>query len=241
MNPTMSADDLETQLRRLFAAQERSVRPSDRQWGDYVATAPAPPSRGRGTRVFVVLAAAVVLIVGVVAVVQRRSPTAAGTSTNVPVDWSTQYVAFTARELSIVVDGVTFVGADPAIERHSDPGGPNYQTLEVQWHEHGVEMRLYLYFASDGTDWWMTEMRTYDGRANADWVTFAGERMRTPLGQPYTDDLDLTATDHGVTSQVQISGLLLQAFRTVCTASPCAGAIAVANATANAETATTNH
>jgi hypothetical protein len=55
-----------------------------------------------------------------------------------------------------------------------------------------------------------------------------------PLGQAYIGQLDLTAADHGVTSHVQISGLTLQAFRTVCAASPCGADNSIGNATAAA-------
>ena len=56
------------------------------------------------------------------------------------------------------------------ISVYSDPGDAKYQTLELEWHEHGVPQRWYIYFASDGKDWWATEMRTYDGLAGGDWV-----------------------------------------------------------------------
>jgi hypothetical protein len=95
----------------------------------------------------------------------------------------------------------------------SDPGDPNYQTLELTWTEHGVEMRWYVYVRSDGLEWWSDEMRTYDGSAAGEWVTFTGDFFRSPLGEAYTGELDVTAADHGVTSRLRVGGLTLAAFR----------------------------
>ena len=46
----------------------------------------------------------------------------------------------------------------------------------------GVEMRLNIYFASDGHDWWANEIRTYNGKSPGDWIEYTGTFFRTPLG-----------------------------------------------------------
>lgn len=48
-------------------------------------------------------------------------------------------------------------------------------------------MRWFIYVATDGIDWWVSEMRTYDANADvSDWVTFEGERFRTHRsGRPF--------------------------------------------------------
>jgi hypothetical protein len=51
-------------------------------------------------------------------------------------------------------------------------------------------MRVYLYFTADDTHWWVTEIRTRDGADPAEWIAMPGEYLRTPLGQPFTGDLD---------------------------------------------------
>ena len=77
--------------------------------------------------------------------------------------WTTAEYTASARSFAIDVNGKTFVAEDPDIEVSGDPGTPTYQTLEMTWQEHGVEMRWYVYFTSDGNEWWSNEFRTYDG------------------------------------------------------------------------------
>ncbi len=109
-----------------------------------------------------------------------------------------------ADSVEVDAGGRTFVPpADTMV--NGDPGTPNqYTTLELEWDAQGVPMRIYIYFASDGTDWWATEIRTYDGSPGGEWIEMPGEYFRSPLGTPYTGDLDLSA--------LQIHGLKLEAF-----------------------------
>ena len=112
------------------------------------------------------------------------------------VQWNTPQVHLEGPAFSILTTGTTgaqtFTANDASVDVHSDPGDAKYQTLELTWHENGVEQRWYIYFASDGKDWWATEMRTYDGSAEGEWVYFTGARFRTPLGSAWSGDLDLT-------------------------------------------------
>lgn len=132
------------------------------------------------------------------------------------VHWDTPQVHLEGSQFSIMTVGKTgandFVGNDPKMVLHSDPGDAKYQTLELEWHELGVVQRWYIYFASDGKDWWATEMRTYDGSPGGDWVYFVGERFRTPLGSAWSGDLDVTNSDHGVTSHLRMHITHLEAF-----------------------------
>jgi hypothetical protein len=132
------------------------------------------------------------------------------------VHWNTPQVHLEGAQFSIITSGSTgvhdFVGDDPKMTLHSDPGDAKYQTLELEWHELGVAQRWYIYFASDGTDWWATEMRTYDGSPGGDWVYFGGERFRTPLGSAWSGNLDVTASDHGVASHLRMHITHLEAF-----------------------------
>jgi hypothetical protein len=133
-----------------------------------------------------------------------------------PIDWSTPLVRFEAKELRIEVGGRTFLGDDPRAVVENDPGRVNeYMTLERTWQEHGVEMRVNIYFVSDGADWWSDEIRTYDGaRDDPEWVTYTGEFFRTPLDQAFSGDLELPraaeAQDGG--GRFLVRGLQLQAF-----------------------------
>jgi hypothetical protein len=132
------------------------------------------------------------------------------------VQWDTPQVHLNGTGFSIITTGATgvhdFVGKDPKISLHSDPGDAKYQTLELEWQEGGVPQRWFIYFASDGKDWWATEMRTRDGSSDGQWVFFKGERFRTPLGSAWSGDLDVTASDHGVTSHLRMHITHLEAF-----------------------------
>ena len=184
------------------------------------ARTPAP-GRRRVTLVAACLAIVVAAGVGLFLIAGPRREREAvpgddgGPSTRAtnPVSWTTEQVHLTADDFRIDVNGTEFVADDPAIEVQSDPGDPHYQTLELTWTEHGVEMRWYVYFQSDGVEWWSDEMRTYDGNAAGEWVTFTGDFFRSPLGHAYSGELDVTAADHGVTSHLRVAGLTLAAFR----------------------------
>ncbi len=110
------------------------------------------------------------------------------------IDWRTNVVSLTATNLAIDADGRSFVGEKPIL-LHSDPGSSRYWTLEATWHEDGVEMRLFIYFAADDTSWWATEIRTYDGHRPANWIEYLGTFFKRPLGQAYLGDLDVTSSD----------------------------------------------
>ena len=108
-----------------------------------------------------------------------------------------------ASSVEVTVADQTFVPAVD-VDVSGDPGMPD-PTLELTWHEHGVEQRIFVYFTSDGTSWWADEIRTYDGRANAEWIEQRGEFFKSPLGTAYVGDLDLP--------NLTIRGMRLEAFR----------------------------
>jgi hypothetical protein len=92
------------------------------------------------------------------------------------ISWKTDSgdVVLSADDFYIETAGKKFYGGDN-LQLHSDPPdptSPNSTTLEATWNENGVEMRLYMYFNRDSSKWWTTEMRTYDGSVNGDWVYF---------------------------------------------------------------------
>lgn len=124
--------------------------------------------------------------------VTLATSTAGGQSETAPpgpgIDWRTEVVALAADTLTIETGGRAFTAVGVPLGYGSDPGGPESWTLEVEWTEGGVGQRLYLYFASDGQDWWVDEIRTYDGYPQGEWITYEGPFFRTPLGWPYESD-----------------------------------------------------
>jgi hypothetical protein len=136
-----------------------------------------------------------------------------------PIVWDSGSVRLEADALEIRAGDKVFHGQVP-YEVHSDPGDPSYRTLEVQWHEDGVEQRINIYFAADELDWWIDEIWTRDGRRDADWLMFRAPDLfvATARGETYEGDLHLVdgfSTREGredVTGELTISGLRLTAF-----------------------------
>jgi hypothetical protein len=127
------------------------------------------------------------------------------------VAWKTNVVSLKAKNLVITADDRRF--APPAVvDLHSDAGDARYWTLEATWFEAGIEMRMNVYFAADDTDWWATEIRTYNGRDPADWIEYGGTFFKSPLGKPYTGDLDISSTDP-TPGRLMIKGLVLKVDR----------------------------
>ena len=145
---------------------------------------------------------------------ERRTTDRADAVDSRPVRAETNRVSFHADSVVIDAGETTFRTAEP-IAVSGDPGTPEYTTLELEWFENGEEMRLYVFFTSDGREWWANEIQTYDGRPSerVDWITYTGPFFRTPLGQPFVGDLDITSSQGEVSGRLQLSGLRLEAFR----------------------------
>jgi hypothetical protein len=234
MNSTKDRADLEARLRSMFDSKTRTLAIPDRE-PDEVAGVPEWPSTRR--RAPYIMAAALVAAVVITAVAvgattghrvdTNRGPAAPQPAAGgvQPIHFETALVSMAADAFSIDVRGKTF-STSPPVDVHGDPCMRNeYTTLELTWHEHDVEMRLYVYFKSDGRDWWSNEIRTYDGAAQGEWVVYHGEFFRQPLGTPFVGNLDITGlgehgtTADGVTGELHLTNLHLLAFRrpAVCT------------------------
>jgi hypothetical protein len=139
------------------------------------------------------------------------APAAARTA----IDWETSTVSLKADQVKVVAAGRDFTppAAANQIDVHSDPGTPapaGYTTIELTWQQHGVEMRINIYFAADAQRWWANEIRVYNGKSGtaADWIGFDGRWFDSPLGQSYRGDLHLGRDG----AALDITGLDLQAF-----------------------------
>ena len=122
-----------------------------------------------------------------------------------------------ADALEIRAGDAVFTGQGPYAV-HSATGELR-RTLEVEWVEDGIEQRLYMFFAADDLDWWVTEVRTRDGYQNADWITYddADLLLATPRGKSYVGDLHLRngrsdREGHPDGGELSIEGLRLAAF-----------------------------
>lgn len=125
---------------------------------------------------------------------------------NTPIDWETPQVSLKADDFYIDVGGRGYHPGTNETTVHSDPGSPIYTTLEVTWFENNTEMRLFIYFAADQNNWWISEIRTYNGENPGNWIIHQiANPNRIRLGQPMSIDGDLTAG-------VYFQGLQLKAF-----------------------------
>lgn len=120
------------------------------------------------------------------------------------INWQTDSgrVRLAAATMAITTGQGIFTAAAADATVHGDPGNGLYWTLEAGWFENGTPMRLYMYFASDGTDWWVTAIRTYDGTDRGEWVIYEGDFFRSPLGKPFAGNLDLVDPDSGCSLRI---------------------------------------
>ncbi len=136
------------------------------------------------------------------------------TPTPFGINWLTSTVSLRADSLMIKANRQTFVDQMPDTLIHSDPGDPTYTTLEAAWTENNQEMRLYMYFAADNADWWVSEIRTY-GASNGSWIyyTQGAPYFKTPLGQTFTGNVNLKSdTGYSDKGGLLISNMQLIAF-----------------------------
>jgi hypothetical protein len=125
---------------------------------------------------------------------QEGPSTGAGTASAPPagpIDWDSGRVRLRASAMRIREGDGVFTGRVPAFSVQSD-GSVVPTTFEVVWPEQGTEQRMNLYFEQDGTDWWVTELRTYDGDAcSPDWIVYRGPLFQTPIGEAFSGDVRL--------------------------------------------------
>ena len=215
-----STDDLESRLRELFERQAAGIDTTTRLWDDAPMVgadelAPRRRSRPRSALVAAVaVAAAVLLVIGIIAAAPGRDAVHVGgqPGSDAPVHFATQQVRLDAGALNIEANGRTFTPPGSNVGVHSDPGDATYQTLELEWHEQGVEMRLYFYFGADAHDWWVTNLTTYNGRSQPDWIGYRGPLFRTPLGSAFAGDVDLVPTGAPTGAHLRITNMRLQPF-----------------------------
>ena len=128
------------------------------------------------------------------------------------IRWDTPYVTFEAKSVLIEAGGRQFVGPAKPPTVRSDPGSSDYRTLEIEWRDQGIEMRLNLYFAATDAEWWVSEIRTYDGGTPGDWITWRGEFLRSTLGSSWTGDVSLSGGQGRTAGALHIDDLRLTAF-----------------------------
>ena len=196
-------DDLRTVLRRQADAMQVPTPVEDRPLARVTPRAPMAARR------WLLPAAAVVLVVmGGLALAQRRSPDAPAASSSAQpgssaaLTFETPTVRLAADSIEVIVGADVFTPTAATID--SDPGNAEYTSLELSWIDGDTEQRIYMNFASDGVSWWADGIRTYD--AAGEWIdSHEGQRWFTsPLGTAWTGDLNL--------ANLRITNMTVEAF-----------------------------
>jgi len=139
------------------------------------------------------------------------------------VSWETPQVSLSADDFYLVADGVRFDSRNTQVTLHSDPGNPNYTTLETTWHEKDREMRLNIYFyaedvaTTNGTlkQWGVSQIRTYDGKTPGDWIYYDHRNGMGWYGEPrFINRFVLTSTSGKYQGYLVFKNLKLLAFKT---------------------------
>ena len=114
------------------------------------------------------------------------------------IHWTTPVVDLSADAFSVEANDIVFTYEDGTPQSvGSDPGGPDRWTLEIVWTEHDREQRLNMYFAADETDWWVDEIRTYDGYEQGEWIYAYGPFFKTTLGEAFEGDVRIDLLGEG--------------------------------------------
>lgn len=129
------------------------------------------------------------------------------------LDLRAQAAAIAADTVEIVVDGRSFT---PPPDAAIAGDGAAQPSLQADWMQDGTEMRWNVYFASDGRDWWVDEVRIYNGQTPGDWLIDGTDRFHTPLGQAYVGDLDMAFAAEEAPGEIRgrltVSNATMQAF-----------------------------
>lgn len=140
------------------------------------------------------------------------------------VHWSAGGVTFEARDFTIETNGLTFKPRRPQWTkgRHgpvSVKGVPKTASIESGWRDKGRPMRLWLRLATNGRNWWVDEIETYDGTKEPEYLSYGGLKKRTltPVGEAFEGTLAAKATGgyrSGLVpgASVRIEGMRLEAF-----------------------------
>ena len=198
-------DDLSALFRRQADAMQVPAPTLDQQLARVASLA-----TGRERRWLLPAAAVVLVAVGGVALAQRTTPVtpagppAADTGiSGAPFVFETPTVRMTADSIEVIAGDQVFVPTDVVVQ--GDPGNSRFTTLELGWGDaSAVWQKIHLYFVSDGSSWWVSEIRTTD--ATGEWVFSPPDQrwFTSPLGTAWTGDLDLP--------NLRITNLTIEAF-----------------------------
>jgi hypothetical protein len=140
---------------------------------------------------------------------------------SIDVAWSHEYSigVTTLRANTISIDSNGVLHTPPTelgmVQLDSDPPSgtlPDSTTLAMLWYEGAVIVKLNIYFETDGTDWWASQLKHKDDQiiAGDDWVEYNRELFRCPVGQAYVSDE--TLEPDAAPASITFEDLFVRAF-----------------------------
>jgi len=111
-----------------------------------------------------------------------------------PISWKTPYASLEADDFYIELNGKRFVGNGRVTQLSSTPPKNNYMELERRWTENGVEMDILFNFRSDGTNWKVDKVWTYNGKSPGGFIQWGGNpssigSMGGRIGSQFTNSM----------------------------------------------------
>lgn len=144
----------------------------------------------------------------IIEVVEESAPT------DNPISWSTDNAQLRAEGFYILAGSQSFNASPGGVSISSDPGNYYYTTLESTWRENNREMRLFMYFGGDEDEWWVDEIRTYNGQEHGDWIYYQGPFFKSPRGTAFQGtELLLEPTSPSANAgMIYLSNFIVQPF-----------------------------
>lgn len=102
--------------------------------------------------------------------------------------------------------------ADAIITGSGFTVGHDAGTLEVEWTEAGNTMRVLFFFTRDTSRWHLSNIQHYDGLFPQGWVFYTGPFWDSALGEPFTQDVDLSPDPGQPGADLRFQGLTVEAF-----------------------------
>lgn len=130
------------------------------------------------------------------------------------VIWATGRYSLSASDFYIEINGEKFLAPVSGLDISGDEGDATAMTTELTWQENNVEMRLFIYYASDGTDWWVDLIRTYNAEGSAEWINYSSPNIGSSLGSAFSGDVAVDSdTGEAIAGKINFTGLMLEAFK----------------------------
>lgn len=124
------------------------------------------------------------------------------------IAWMTDSVSLAAQNFYIQIGRTFFTAVKNSYTIRSDSDGTTKKTFEVTWKEFNpeindiTEMKMILYFQTDGIYWWSNEIKTYNGKKNGEWIVYKPVSENKPFfktlnGLTFTGSETLSSTPIG--------------------------------------------